>query len=189
MVSLKNNVNNIKADTETIVKDYLKLFSIKLSEKMALILGIISSVFILSLLLLMIIVFISFTLAAYLNTLLVSEYLGYLIVSGFFVLVILLIVFVMLKTKTPMLSNFLVRFIISILDIETKQKPSIKGLKIETEYIKHDIEVSNVKIKADFEMLKYVVMETVFKEVFGMFSSKNRAADKQASDESEPTEG
>lgn len=87
-----------------------------------------------------------------------------------------------------MLSNFLVKFIISILDIETKQKPSIKGLKVETEYLKHDIEISNVKIKADFEMLKYVIMETIFKEVFGVFSSKNRAADKDSSDKSDNTE-
>ncbi len=67
MASLKNNIDHISEDTESLVKDYLKLFSMRQAKKLALLLGILVSVFILSLLLLIVIVFCSFALAGLLK--------------------------------------------------------------------------------------------------------------------------
>jgi uncharacterized membrane protein YbhN (UPF0104 family) len=183
MATLKNNINNISDDTEALVKDYVKLFSIKLSEKLALFLGIISAVFILSLLLLIVIVFCSFVLAAYLNELLAHDYWGFWIVSAFYVLVIILIIVKIAKTKTPPLSNFFTKFIVSVLGLDMKQARSIKGLKLESENVKQKIETEKIKIKTDFQLLRYAIMESFLKEIFGLFTSKKKDA---AADEPEP---
>lgn len=183
MATLKNNINNISDNTETLVKDYVKLFSIKLSEKLALLLGILAAVFILSLLLLIVIVFCSFVLAAYLNELLAHDYWGFWIVSAFYVLVITLIIVKIVKTKTPPLSNLFTKFIVSVLDLDMNQAKSIKGLKFESENVKQKIETDKIKIKTDFQLLRYAIMESFLKEIFGLFTSKKKDA---AADEPEP---
>lgn len=183
MATLKNNINNISDNTETLVKDYVKLFSIKLSEKLALLLGILAAVFILSLLLLIVIAFCSFVLAAYLNELLAHDYWGFWIVSAFYVLVITLIIVKIVKTKTPPLSNLFTKFIVSVLGLDMNQAKSIKGLKLESENVKQKIETDKIKIKTDFQLLRYAIMESFLKEIFGLFTSKKKDA---AADEPEP---
>lgn len=183
MATLKNNINNISDNTETLVKDYVKLFSIKLSEKLALLLGILAAVFILSLLLLIVIAFCSFVLAAYLNELLAHDYWGFWIVSAFYVLVITLIIVKIVKTKTPPLSNLFTKFIVSVLGLDMNQARSIKGLKFESENVKQKIETDKIKIKTDFQLLRYAIMESFLKEIFGLFTSKKKDA---AADEPEP---
>ena len=183
MATLKNNINNISDNTETLVKDYVKLFSIKLSEKLALLLGILAAVFILSLLLLIVIAFCSFTLAVYLNELLTHDYWGFWIVSAFYVLVITLIIVKIVKTKTPPLSNLFTKFIVSVLGLDMNQAKSIKGLKFESENVKQKIETDKIKIKTDFQLLRYAIMESFLKEIFGLFTSKKKDA---ADDEPEP---
>lgn len=183
MATLKNNINNISDNTETLVKDYVKLFSIKLSEKLALLLGILAAVFILSLLLLIVIAFCSFVLAAYLNELLAHDYWGFWIVSAFYVLVITLIIVKIVKTKTPPLSNLFTKFIVSVLGLDMNQAKSIKGLKLESENVKQKIETDKIKIKTDFQLLRYAIMESFLKEIFGLFTSKKKDA---AVDEPEP---
>lgn len=194
MATLKNNINNISDNTETLVKDYVKLFSIKLSEKLALLLGILAAVFILSLLLLIVIAFCSFALAVYLNELLAHDYWGFWIVSAFYVLVITLIIVKIVKTKTPPLSNLFTKFIVSVLGLDMNQAKSIKGLKFESENVKQKIETDKIKIKTDFQLLRYAIMESFLKEIFGLFTSKKKdvAADEpepdQASDEKDKDE-
>lgn len=183
MATLKNNINNISDNTETLVKDYVKLFSIKLSEKLALLLGILAAVFILSLLLLIVIAFCSFVLAVYLNELLAHDYWGFWIVSAFYVLVITLIIVKIVKTKTPPLSNLFTKFIVSVLGLDINQAKSIKGLKFESENVKQKIETDKIKIKTDFQLLRYAIMESFLKEIFGLFTSKKKDA---AADEPEP---
>ena len=172
MASLKNNINNISDDTESLVRDYLKLFSIKQTEKLSLYLGILATVFILSLLLLIIIVFWSFALAGYLNDILANDYWGFWIVSGFYILVIALVIFKMIKTKRPPLSNLFVKLIVSVMSLDISQSKSLKGLKIEREVLNHKIETGKVKIKANAQSLRYVIMESLFREFFGLFKSK-----------------
>lgn len=183
MATLKNNINNISDNTETLVKDYVKLFSIKLSEKLALLLGILAAVFILSLLLLIVIAFCSFALAVYLNELLAHDYWGFWIVSAFYVLVITLIIVKIVKTKTPPLSNLFTKFIVSVLGLDMNHAKSIKGLKLESENVKQKIETDKIKIKTDFQLLRYAIMESFLKEIFGLFTSKKKDA---AADEPEP---
>ncbi|MCD4725250.1 MAG: phage holin family protein [Bacteroidales bacterium] len=183
MATLKNNINNISDNTETLVKDYVKLFSIKLSEKLALLLGILAAVFILSLLLLIVIAFCSFALAVYLNELLAHDYWGFWIVSAFYVLVITLIIVKIVKTKTPPLSNLFTKFIVSVLGLDMNQAKSIKGLKFESENVKQKIETDKIKIKTDFQLLRYAIMESFLKEIFGLFTSKKKDA---TADEPEP---
>ena len=172
MASLKSNLNNISDDTESLVRDYLKLFSIKQTEKLSLYLGILATVFILSLLLLIIIVFWSFALAGYLNDVLANDYWGFWIVSGFYVLVIALIIFKMIKTKRPPLSNLFVKLIVSVMSLDISQSKSLKGLKLEREMLNHKIDADKVKIKANAQSLRYVIMESLFSEFFGLFKSK-----------------
>ena len=194
MASLKDNINNISDDTESLVKDYLKLFSIRQSEKLALFLGVLSSAFILTLLILIVLIFCSFTLAEYLNELLATDYWGYWIVTGFFILLITSLIFRIIKTKTPLLSNLFAKIIISVFELDINQAKNIKGLRFEGETAKNKIETDKIKIKANVQMLRYVIMEALFREFFGLFSSKQKdtspeeAEPDQASDEKDKDE-
>ncbi len=177
MATLKKNISNITEDTETLVKDYLKLFSIKQSEKLALILGILSSVFILSTLLLIVILFCSFALAVYLNDILPGDYWGFWIISGFYVFIILLIIVRIIATKTPLFANIFVKFIVTLLNIDTEESLNIKGLRRDSENLNHHIETGKVKIKSNFELLRYALMESVVKEILGLFTSQKKDKD------------
>lgn len=174
METLKKNVNSIANDTEAIVKDYLKLFWIKQSKKLAVILGIIVSVFILSTLLLIVLLFCSFALAVYLNDILPGDYWGFWIVSGIYILIILALILRIISTKTPLFANILVKLLLTVLDIETDQSKNIKGLELESEYLKHNIDTSKVKVKANFALLKYAIIESLFKEIVGLFTFKKK---------------
>ncbi|NQT77961.1 MAG: phage holin family protein [Bacteroidetes bacterium] len=194
MASLKDNINNISDDTESLVKDYLKLFSIKQSEKFALFLGVLSTAFILTLLILIVLVFCSFALAGYLNDLLATDYWGYWIVTALFLLLITFLIFKIIKTRTPLLSNLFAKIIISVFDLDINQAKNIKGLRFEGEAAKNKIETDKTKIKANVQMLRYVIMESLFREFFGLFSSKQKdtgpdeAESGQASDEKDKDE-
>jgi hypothetical protein len=187
METLKKNVNSIANDTEAIVKDYLKLFWVKQSKKLAVILGILASVFILSTLLLIVILFCSFALAVYLNDILPGDYWGFWIVSGFYIVIILTLILRIISTKTPLLANVLVKLLITVLEIDTDQTKNIKGLEHESENLKHNIETSKVKIKANFELLKYVIIETLFKEIVGLFTFKKKKKKPEDSKQGKPS--
>ena len=103
MASLKSGIDKFSGDSKTLVEDYLKLFSIKQSEKLALLLGILFSFFMLSLLLLIVILFSSFALAAWLNSVLSGSYTGFLLMGGLYVLLTILLLLRIILSKTPLI--------------------------------------------------------------------------------------
>jgi len=182
MTSLKENINNISDDTQDFIRDYIKLFSIKLSEKLARFLGKLSSILIISALILIALVFGSFALAGYLNELLANNYYGYLIVCGIYVLIIVILFLRVTIAKKPLCSNLFSRIISSALEIKTKHPNTLKGLEHESEILIHKIDADMVKIKANFQSLKYELMEAIFSEFFGLFKSKKEKKSDEAED-------
>ena len=174
METLKNNIKNLSKESEDLIRDYINLFTIKQSEKLALLLGILSSVFMLCVLILLVILFTSIALATYLNELLLSGYLGYLIVSGVFILIILIFIFKIIRTQTPLLTNHFIKFIISIFNINISHSKNLKGLKHEIERVEHEIEKNEIRIKADVQIIRYVFLETLVKEFFDLLKSSSK---------------
>lgn len=182
MATLKSNLKNISKETESLIKEYINLLAIKQTEKLALLLGLISSIFVLSTLALSIIAFLSFALATYLNSILASVYLGYLIVSGIYTLIFLIILLKVVLSKKPILVNVFTKFVISIFSIHISYSKNYDGLQREIENIEHKIETNKIKIKADAKVIKYLVLESFIKELFGLFKSKSKKGE-NASDE------
>ncbi len=174
MSKLKNNLEGISKDTETIIKDYIKLLMIKQTEKLALFLGILSSVFIISTLLLIVVLISSLALAGYLNKLLESEDWGFWIVAGFYFIIIALLIIKILKSKTPLLTNLFVKLIVFVLNIDVKQTKTLKGLKLEKEMVNEKLDSGKEKIKTDVQLLRYSFMEGLFKEFLALFIGKKK---------------
>lgn len=174
MTALKNNIDHLKDDTESLAKNYLKLLGLKQSERLAVFLGILTSGFIISILLSIVVVFSSFVLAGYLNDLLTSEYWGYFIVSGLDIAVVILILLKIKKSGSPLFVNFFVKFILPLLSIETNQNKDIEGLRIESENVKEKIESEKKVFIAHSQLLKYTILEDLLKEVTQMFTSKKK---------------
>ncbi len=175
MASLKNNIKNISDDTESLAKDYLKLFSVRQSERLAIFLGILMSIFVIATLVLILLIFSSFVLAGTLNKLLASEFWGFVIVAGLYLLAIILLIVKIFRTSTPLFSNLFVKLIVLVMDIDTDHANNIKGLKKEQAHIKAKIETDKTKIEADFQVLQYNIMGSIFKEILGLFTSKKKA--------------
>lgn len=184
MASLKDNINHIAEDTRAVIMDHLKLFSIRQTEKLSRFFGLLSTIFILSCILLIVIIFFSFALAGIINHLLDSFFWGYLIVSGVYVLVILGIILSMKKSKKPLLSNAIARSLATVFEIESVHPVDLDGLALEKELVKEKINTNKEKINLNFELLRYSFMEHLFKEFFGLFSTK-----KDKSEEGETTSG
>lgn len=174
METLKKNINNIANDTESIVRDHLKLFSIRQSERLAKVLGILFTVFLISILVLVVILFCSFALAVYLNDVLAGDYWGFWIISGAYVLLILFILVKIISSKTPLLANVFMKFITTILNIETNHSRDIKGMQLESELIRDKIEAEKTQIRTNIQLLRYSFLESIFKEMIGLFVSKKK---------------
>jgi len=174
MATLKNNFNKITDDTESLAKDYLKLFSIRQVEKIALFFGILTSIFVLATLLIVLIVFISFALADVFNKLLPGDFWGFLIVGSLYLLVVILLLVKIYRSQAPLFSNLFVMLIGAVLNVDSDQAKSLKGLKKEQELIKDKIETGKTKVEADFQILKYNFMGSIFKEILGIFSSRKK---------------
>jgi energy-coupling factor transporter transmembrane protein EcfT len=179
MATLKSQVSDISRDTESLVKEYVKLFSLKQSEKLALFLGIIASVFLLATLLLIVVVFASFAFAGYLNKVLAGEYWGYVIVGGAYILTIILLIVKIFRTKTPLLGNFFARLIVTVLDLETDDVKDLQGLKDASELTRQKIDVNQIKIKGNIQLLRYTIFEALFKEFIGLFKTRKKEKDKE----------
>ncbi|MDX2429558.1 MAG: hypothetical protein QNK35_01410 [Bacteroides sp.] len=175
MPSLKNNIKNISDDTEILAKDYLKLFSVRQSEKLAIFLGILMSIFVIATLVLILVIFSSFVLAGTLNKLLHSEFWGFVIIAFFYLLAIILLIVKIFRTSTPLFTNLFVKLIVLVMDIDSGHANNVKGLKKEQENIKEKIETDKSKIEADFQVLQYSIMGSIFKEILGLFTSKKKA--------------
>jgi hypothetical protein len=187
MAKLKNQITDISRDTESLVKEYVKLFSIKQSEKLAVFLGIIASVFLLATLLLIVLVFSSLALAGYLNEAMAGDYWGYLIVGGAYILSIVLLIIKIFRTKTPLLGNFFARLIVTVLNIETDEATSLNGLKNASERTRQNIDVNQIKLKSHLQLLRYTIFETLFKELIALFKTKKKEKSK-VKDKEKPKE-
>jgi ABC-type multidrug transport system fused ATPase/permease subunit len=174
MATLKKKISEISDDTESLVKDYLKHFSIGLTRKLAIILGVLATGFILSLLVLIIVLFCSIALAVYLNGILAGEYIGFWIISGLYLLISLVVIIKVIRTKTPLFANIFSLFISTILNIETDQEKNLKGIRLEDEHLKNKIETSKEKMKSNFELLKYAFIEEILSGFFKFFTSNDK---------------
>jgi hypothetical protein len=175
MSGIKKDIKKISGDTETLAKEYLRLFSVKQSEKLAMLFGILTSVFVLATILLILVVFCSFALAGSLNKWMNSEFAGFLIVGGFYVVLVFLLIVKIFRTHTPLFANLFVKLIVSVIDIETDHSKSIQGLKREGEQIKQKIDLGKTLIETDFQVLRYTILSSIFKEIQGLFTFRKRA--------------
>lgn len=182
MASLKNNIKKVSGDTENLAKNYLKLFSVRQTEKLALFLGIVMSIFVVAVLLLILVVFSSFALAGTLNKILNSEFWGFVIIGVLYIAWIIFLIARIFKTNTPLFANLFVKLIAAVMDLDSDQAHSLQGLKKEKEHIKDKIETDKSKIEADFQILKYNLMGSVFKEILGMFRTKKENKDNPESE-------
>ena len=174
MSKLKNNLKSISSNTETIIKDYIKLLMIKQTEKLALFLGILSSIFIISTLLLIVLLICSLALAGYINKLMETEDWGFWIVAGFYIIIITVLIVKVLRSKTPLLTNLFVKLIVFVLDVDFKQTKTLKGLKLEKESVNEKLDSGKEKIKTDVQLLRYSFMEGLLKEFLDLFIRKKK---------------
>lgn len=174
MSKLKNNIDSLTTDTESIAKDYLKLLTIRITERLSLFIGILFSVFVISTLLLIVVLIGSIALAGFLNKILDSYFWGHLIVAGVYLLVITLLVIKMVRSETPLLSNLFVKLMVFILDIDDTETDSVKGLNVEKKRIKEKIDLNKEKMKSDFQLLRYSLLDGLMKELLGLVTRKKK---------------
>jgi Putative Actinobacterial Holin-X, holin superfamily III len=174
MASLKSGIDKLSGDSKTLVEDYLKLFSIKQSEKLALLLGILFSFFMLSLLLLIVILFSSFALAAWLNSILSGAYTGFLIMGGLYILLTILLLLRIILSKTPFMANFFSRLIAGILGVKHDGTNDLKGLRHSSEMLQQKIDSGQDLIKVDLQLLRYSIFENFLKEILLWFTGRKQ---------------
>ena len=184
MENLKNSIQDITKSSEDIATNYVKLFGIRQSQRLSTFLGILSSVFIISTLLLIIIVFGSFVLADVLNNIFGNKYLGFLIVAILYLVAIAILLIKMSKTGRPLFTNLFIKFVVPLLGIEIDQKPTVDGLKIEKDILKSKIESDKSLINVHTHMLKYAFFDDFLVTIIGLFTSKsnNKESEKTASE-------
>ena len=180
MSKLKDNIDSISAGTENIAKDYQKLLMIKITERLSLFIGILFSVFIISTLLLIVLLICSVALSGFLNKILSSEFWGYLMVAGLYILFIVALIIRMVRTDTPLFSNLFVKLMVVVLDIDVNQSKNMQGLKQEKENVNEKLDLSKEKIKSDFQLLKYSLLDSLLKEFLGLFTRKNKTTKKDS---------
>jgi len=98
-------------------KDKLRFYSLKGVEKTSLFLGLIATICIISVLCMLVMVFASVGLAHFLNAEFNSFFLGYLCVSGIYLIIMLLTLWWVANRRTPLLTSVFVRTLISLFNI------------------------------------------------------------------------
>jgi len=187
MSKLKNNIDSLTTDTENIAKDYLKLLTIRITERLSLFIGILFSVFIISTLLLIVVLIGSIALAGFLNKVLDSFFWGHLIVAGVYLLVIALLVINMVRSETPLLSNLFVKLMVFILDIDDTETASVKGLNVEKKRIREKLDLNKEKMKTDFQLLRYSLLDGLMKELLGLITRKKKPSRRATKSSSKST--
>jgi hypothetical protein len=183
MSKLKNSLGNITDDTEAIARDYFRLWSIRQTEKMALFLGILFSSVLIAILLLIAIVLCSIALAGYLNKVLDSQFWGYVIMAGTFLLVIALMLIKIRLSKTPPFANLFVKLMVMVFGMQIDQSRSIEGLKNEEENLQHKIDNGKIKIKSEVQLLRYSLLEGLINEFFSLFSRRKKSTSEKTATE------
>jgi hypothetical protein len=172
MENLKNNIKDISTDGQNLALNYLSLFGIRQSKRLATFLGVLASVCIISTLLMIVVVFGSFVLADFLNTLFESKYMGFLIISLLYLLTIAILLLKIKLSGKPLLTNMFVKFVLPLLNIKISQEPTIKGLNAERDILKEKIENDKNFISVHTQLLKYAVFEDFLSVFSSLFSSK-----------------
>lgn len=188
MEKLKQNLSDLSDESQDIAKDYLKYISLTASKKLALLIGVLVTTFLLSLLFLVIITLVSFALAGMLNTLLNSQFAGFAIVIGLYFIAVGVIVRHIYKTRAPLFSNLFVKILAFIFEIESDRPITLEDIDAEKKLVKSKIDTDKKLLMSNFKLLKYTVLETIISEVLGFFASrkdKNEASDSNATESNE----
>ncbi len=172
MENLKNSLQNITSESKDLAQDYVKLISLTVSKKIALMIGILVTTFLLSLMFLLVITLCSFAISGFLNNLLNSQFLGFVIVVSFYIVLIAGIIYRIYKTKTPLFSNLFVKILAFIFEIKSERPITLENLAAETKEVKAKIQADKTSITTQLKLLKYVVIETIIEEVIGLFRKK-----------------
>lgn len=180
MENLKNNIQDITKDGEKIVNSYVKLFGMRQSQKLAVFLGVLATVFIISTLLLIIVVFGSIVLANYLSDVLESNYMGYLIITGLYLLVIAMLLLIIKKSGRPLLANLFLKFVMPLLGVEINQEETFDGLNKEKDMIESKIKADKSMMEVHAQLLKYSALEDFIGVIAGLFKSKKKQANDEA---------
>lgn len=112
-----DSLNDILKSLKSIFEDEVRLLSLKGIEKSSVLLGLLATIFVISMFGLLILVFATIALAGYLNVLFDNSYLGYLIVSGVYLLIIVVMLLWMTKKRTPLFTNIFVRKLVIFFNI------------------------------------------------------------------------
>ncbi len=186
MEKLKQNLNDISEESQDLAKEYLKYISLTASKKMALLIGIVVTTFILSLLFLIVITLVSFALAGMLNTLLNSQYAGFGIVISLYFLAVAFIARHIYKTKAPLFSNMFVKILAFIFEIDSDRPITLEDIEAEKKLTLDKIDTDKTLLKANFKLLKYSVLETIISEVLGFFASRRKENEEHAPEPNNP---
>ena len=111
------SLKNIWKALVELFKDNLRLFTLKGVEKTSLVLGLFATVCIMLGFCMTVLLFGSVALAIYLNGTLESRFVGFLIVSGIYLFVMLAMLLWVVKRKTPFLTGIFVKALVSLFNI------------------------------------------------------------------------
>lgn len=187
MEKLKQNLNNLSDESQDLAKDYLKYISLTASKKLALLIGVVVTTFLLSLIFLLVITLVSFALAGMLNALLNSQFAGFAIVIGVYFLAVGLIIRHIYKTRAPLFSNMFVKILAFIFEIDSERPITLEDIDAEKKLVLQKIETGKGLLMTNMKLLKYIAIETIITEVLGFFASKSKK--KKASEaEDKPSE-
>ena len=132
------------------------------------------SFIILSVLLLIVILFSSFALAAWLNSILSGAYTGFLLMGGLYVLLTILLLLRIILSKTPFMANFFSRLIAGILGVKHDGSNDLKGLRHSSDKLQQKINSGQELIKTDLQLLRYSIFENILKEILGLFKGRKK---------------
>jgi len=116
-----DNLKDIRDNLQSIFKDEVRLYSLKGVEKTSKLLGVIATFVIVLIFFILGIVFGSLALANILNARLDHEFLGYIMVGGADILLAVLIILWVLRTKVPLLTSLFIKILINIFNIPSDE--------------------------------------------------------------------
>lgn len=110
-------LNDIFNSLNELYKDKARFYSLKGVEKTSLFLGLIATIFFISIFCLLVLIFGSIALAGFFNSLWESTWLGYLAVCGGYFLIMIILLIWMSKRNQPLLTGVFIRALLSIFNI------------------------------------------------------------------------
>lgn len=183
MEELKNNLKNISDESLELGKEYLRYASLTVSKKLALLGGILLSALFFSLIFLLIIILLSLMLAGILNEVLKHEFAGYLVMSGFYILLVAGLIMYIVKKRKPLFSNLLVRIFAFIFEIDSKIPLTLEHIEIEKKATLEKIDADKKMIALNLKLFKYVLLESILKEIFGLFQKNKKPTEEKSEEE------